>query len=77
MGQRRDRLDNRLAVAKVTRERNSLKKVLETGRREKCMLSILKQGKLPYTPGVMSWLSDQTGKKASQISAEDVQSLLQ
>ena len=76
MGQRRDRLDKRLAVAKVTRQKNSLKKASEQSRREKQMLALIKAGKAPYTPGVMSWLSERLDKKSCQITEADIQALL-
>jgi len=76
MGARRDRLDKRLNNAKITRQVNSLRKDSERERREKSMMIILRDGQLPYTPGVMSWLSGQLGKKASRITTEDVQTLL-
>jgi len=75
MGQRRNRLDKRLANAQTTRRANSYIKDAERERRQQKMLHIIKQGQLPYTPGVMSWLSVQLGKKASRITAQDVQSL--
>jgi len=40
------------------------------------MLGIIKQGKLPYTAGVMSWLSSKLGIKAGQIVAADIKGLL-
>ncbi|MCK5270011.1 MAG: hypothetical protein KAJ46_04470 [Sedimentisphaerales bacterium] len=76
MGRRRDRLNKRLARAIVTRRENSMTKTKERTRREEQMQAILKQGELPYTPGVMSWLSGQLGKKASRVTSEDVKSLL-
>ncbi len=76
MGQRRDRLDGRLAKAKATREYNSLQKLKERERRQGQILTILKDGKLPYAPGVMSWLSEKLDKKASRITDADVQGLL-
>ncbi|MCP4709934.1 MAG: hypothetical protein GY869_15025 [Planctomycetes bacterium] len=53
-----------------------MRKDSERERREKSMLLILKDGQLPYTQGVMSWLSTRLDKKASRITAEDVQTLL-
>ena len=76
MGQRRDRLDGRVARAKTTRQVNSMKKAKEQTRRETVMRDLLKKGQLPYTPGVMSWLSDRLDKKASQITEADVKGLL-
>jgi hypothetical protein len=76
MGRRRDRLNKRLARAIVTRRENSMTKTKERTRRDEQMQVILKKGELPYTPGVMSWLSGQLGKKASLVTSEDVKSLL-
>ena len=76
MGARRDRLDKRLNKAKITRQANSLVKDAERERRKKGMLAILQNGQLPYTPGVMCWLSTELGKKASRVTADDVQTLL-
>ena len=76
MGRRRDRLDKRLANQIATRRVNSLKKEGERSRRDEQMVGILKAGQLPYTQGVMSYLSTRLQKKASRITAADVKSLL-
>ena len=76
MGQRRDFLDKRIANQIKTRRINSKVKDAERDRREVAMLKILKQGELPYTPGVMSWLSVKLGKKASRITQKDVATLV-
>ena len=76
MGQRRDRLNKRQSRAITTRRVNSLKKGQERTRRDEQMRSLLERGELPYTPGVMSWLSGRLGKKASNITGEDVKALL-
>ena len=76
MGRRRDRLNKRLANAITTRRRNSLQKTAECDRRERQILDIIKQEQMPYTPGVMSWLSNKLGKKASRIEAADIKGLL-
>ncbi len=76
MGQRRDFLDKRIANQIKTRRIKSRMKESERDRREVAMLGILKDGELPYTPGVMSWLSVKLGKKASKITQKDVKSLV-
>jgi hypothetical protein len=76
MGQRRDFLDKRIANQIETRRRKSGQKDAERDRREATMLKILKEGKLPYTPGVMSWLSAKLGKKAARITQKDVAALI-
>jgi hypothetical protein len=76
MGQRRDFLDKRIANQIKTRRIKSRVKDAERDRREIAMLKILKEGELPYTPGVMSWLSVKLGKKASKITRNDVTALV-
>jgi hypothetical protein len=76
MGQRRDRLDKRIDRQIVTRKKNSLDKAAERLRRDQKMLDLIKSGEFPYTPGIMSWLSVHLGKKAAQITPEDVKILL-
>ena len=76
MGQRRDFLDKRIANQIKTRRYNSSQKEMERDRREADMLKILKEGELPYTPGVLSWLSVKLDKKASRITPEDVATLV-
>lgn len=76
MGQRRDRLNKRLERATATRRTNSVQKAAASRRRDTQMLTLLKEGQFPYTPGIMSWLSRHLGKKASRITAADVKPLL-
>ncbi len=78
MGRRRDRLDKRLANQTTTRRVNSKQKNMEADRRQTQVMAILKEKgpKGPFTPGVMSWLSDRLGKKASQIQPADIKALL-
>jgi hypothetical protein len=40
------------------------------------MKEIVKKGKLPYTPPVMSWLSTQLNKPSRLITSNDVKQLL-
>ena len=40
------------------------------------MLKLLASSEAPYTPAVMTWLSDRLGKKAGQIESGDIQALL-
>ena len=76
MGQRRDRLNKRLARAIATRRVNSVKKTSEQNRRDTQMIELVKAGEFPYTPGIMSWLSVKLDKKASRIEPADVQALV-
>lgn len=76
MGQRRDRLDKRMANQTATRRVNSVIKQKERARREEDIITILGNGELPYTPGIMSWLSVKLDKKSSRITSDDVKALL-
>ena len=76
MGRRRDRLDKRMAGQTATRRVNSMIKTNERARRKVDLLKIVAAGELPYTPGVMSWLSVELDKKSSRITADDVKALL-
>jgi hypothetical protein len=59
-----------------SRHRNGIRKAKERVRRSTRMVAMLKQGKLPYTPSVMSWLSSQLGKRSKFITQADVDRLL-
>jgi len=76
MGLRRVRRMQRQHDMKVSRKKNGVLKSKERLRRTTRMTAILKKGKLPYTPSVMSWLSEQLDKKSTRITQADVDGLL-
>jgi len=76
MGARRIRREQRRADMAESRHRNGIRKAKERARRTTRMIETLKQGKLPYTPVVMSWLSSQLGKRSKLITQADVVRLL-
>jgi hypothetical protein len=76
MGARRIRREQRRADMAESRHRNGIRKANERVRRTTRMLEILKQGQIPYTPAVMSWLSSQLGKRSKLITQADVDHLL-
>ena len=76
MGQRRIRRMQRQADMKESRSKNGALKVKERARRETRMKALLKQGKLPYTPPIMSWLSAQLDKPSTRITQADIDGLL-
>jgi hypothetical protein len=59
-----------------SRQVNSIRKVAERERRGLRMINLIKQGKLPYTPPVMSWLSEQLDKPSRLISQAEVDKLI-
>lgn len=76
MGARRIRREQRRVDMAESRHRNGILKAGERVRRANRMKVILKQGKLPYTPPVLSWLSEQLNKPGRLITQADVDKLL-
>lgn len=76
MGMRGDRRRQRQFDMKTSRRKNGALKKKERVRRDTRILAIVKGGKLPYIPSVMSWLSTQLDKPASRITQADVDTLL-
>jgi hypothetical protein len=76
MGARRIRREQRRVDMAESRSRNGILKSKERERRDIRMKEIVKKGKLPYTPPVMSWLSSQLGKPSRLITQAEVQKLL-
>src|SRR5205807_2517814 len=76
MGARRIRREQRRDDMAESRHRNGIRKAKERGRRDSRMKQIVKKGKLPYAPPVMSWLSAQLDKPGRLITQKDVQSLV-
>jgi hypothetical protein len=73
MGARRIRREQRRADMAESRITNGLRKMDERERRKQRMIDLIKkQGKLPYTPVVMSWLSVQLDTPSRLIKQEDV-----
>jgi hypothetical protein len=76
MGARRIRREQRRVDMAESRRTNGMLKMKERIRRQTRMLEIIKKGKLPYTPSVMSWLSATLNKPSRQIVQADVDQLL-
>ena len=76
MGARRIRREQRAADMAESRRVNGMLKMKERARRDARMLEILKQGQLPYTPSVMSWLSTKLDKPSRLIQQAEVDQLL-
>ncbi len=75
MGARRIRREQRRADMADSRHRNGIRKSKERSRRYERMLEIVRKGKLPFTPPVMSWLSDKLDKPSRLISQAEVDAL--
>lgn len=76
MGTRRIRREQRQADMAESRRRNGRRKSKERSRRYQRMIEIIRSGPFPYTPAVMSWLSQYLDKPATQITTEDVAELV-
>jgi hypothetical protein len=76
MGARRIRREQRQADMAQSRQINGIRKVAERERRRTRMIGLIKQGKLPYTPPIMSWLSDQLDKPSRLITQAEVDKLV-
>jgi hypothetical protein len=76
MGARRIRREQRQVDMRESRRVNSGRKVKERARRNARMLEVVRSGRLPYTPPVMSWLSQTLDKPSSRIVQEDIDRLL-
>jgi len=75
MGARRIRRNQRRFDMATSRTVNGHIKTAERERRSARMLTLLKAGKFPYTPSVMSWVSNELGKPTSRITAAEVTKL--
>jgi len=77
MGARRIRREQRRVDMALSRHENGLLKTKERARRKLRMVELIKKGKLPYTPVVMSWLSGQLDKPSRLITDADVKKVLE
>lgn len=76
MGARRIRREQRRVDMARSRFRNGPRKDAERDRRQARMVEIIQQGKLPYTPVVMSWLSATLDKPSRLITQAEVDQLV-
>ncbi len=75
MGARRIRKNQRQVDMALSRLRNGVLKVKERARRDARMIQAIKNGKLPYTPVIMSWLSAKIDKPSRLITQAEVDKL--
>lgn len=75
MGARRIRREQRQVDMADSRHRNGIRKTKERARRLTRLQAALK-AKPPYSPTVLSWLSEQLDKPGRLITPEDVQQFL-
>lgn len=73
MGARRIRREQRRVDMALSRRTNGMLKMKERNRRDARMREIVKKGKLPFTPPVMSWLSAKLNKPSRLIVQADLE----
>jgi hypothetical protein len=76
MGARRIRREQRRVDMNFSRRTNGMRKTRERERRHARMLEVVKKGKLPYSPVVMSWLSAELDKPSRLITQAEVDKLV-
>ena len=77
MGTRRKRRERRQADMRESRMLNGERKRNEQARRDARMRELIKNGKPPYTPTILSWLSAKLDKPATRITEDDVKAVLE
>jgi hypothetical protein len=65
------RMDRARKLGRITRGVNSIRKRKGRAAKEKRMKSLIAKGTYPYTPVIMSWLSETLGKPSTQITADE------
>lgn len=76
MGVRRDRLDLRIVEMQESRLENGHKKRKERVRRDIRLKELVSKGKLPFTPTILSMLSQKLDKPGLKITQADVDAFL-
>lgn len=69
------RMDRARANGRITRSENSALKIKARANRDARMKELLKKGKFPYTPAIMSWVSVKLGKPARLVTETEVLAL--
>ena len=60
----------------ISRTKNGHLKRKERANREERMTVLIKSGKFPFTPSIQSWISTQLGIPFTQVTEEQIQTLL-
>jgi hypothetical protein len=76
MGARRIRREQFDVDQAYSRRTNGMRKMKERIRRDARMTELVKKGTLPYTPTILSWLSEKLDKPSSRIVQADIDTLL-
>jgi hypothetical protein len=76
MGARRIRREQRAFDMALSRRVNGMLKMKERIRRDARLTELVKKGKLPYTPAILSWLSVKLDKPSSRIGQADIDAFL-
>ena len=69
------RMDRARKNGKASRIENGMRKRKERASRKARMLELIKKGNYPYTPSIMSWVSNELGKPTNQLTDAEVKAL--
>jgi hypothetical protein len=69
------RMDRARANGRVTRVENGHRKKKARAARDARMKELIGKGKFPFTPAVMSWVSEKLGKPSTQATEAEIQAL--
>lgn len=70
------RMDRARDNGAISRAVNGALKRKERASRDKRMMALIKNGKMPYSPAVMSWASERLNKRAAGITEAEYKSLV-
>jgi hypothetical protein len=76
LNSRKRRKEMRQRDMRQSRIENGLRKRKERTRRDATMAGLVKKGELPFTPRVLSWLSEKLNKPGRLITTEDVKKVV-
>ena len=76
LNSRKRRRTMRRADMRASRIENGHRKRGERTRRDVTMTNLVKSGQLPFTPRVLSWLSEKLDKPGRLITPEDVKTVV-
>ncbi len=76
LNSRKRRKEMRQRDMRQSRIENGLRKRKERVRRDATMVGLIKKSEIPYTPRVLSWLSEKLDKPGHLVTADDVKKIV-
>ncbi len=69
------RMDRQRANGKISRMENGLLKRKERAARDARMKELISKGTFPFTPPIMTWVSEKLGKPAKKVTEAEAKAL--